>query len=479
MKYITSILFLLITNLCFGSHQRAFHLFYDHIPNSSKYVVGAFVHFEPLLPVDSTMVTSNSTIGDFWLYSQGVIPVANGSNCAIAGGIHIYRSDTLDLGQIPQAGFTFGLKQCCRQAGITNLQFSAGTSQYVELWMYPDPGQTYASSSPRMVNPVMQKFVETSSIQLYLPALDPDNDSLHYKFVNVMSDSGQSLNYNTGYSATQVFGIGTNTAIDQNTGKITATNVQPAYLIANLQVESYKNGILTSSVQMDFLISALPIPIPIPSISINNEYSSGSPIISNSGSYYVSMNIGDSINFDVDATVLINDSVSLRAKGQLLSNSSGSLGSCQVNCANYTSPTNFKNITAVHSSFSFKSDSSHVLNSNGTTFPIVFTANARDSCSSIQQSNVFIYIEVLKSSITIKENLLENVSVYPNPTNEYLYIERPYSEFETVELTDLLGRKLRRVALTEVLSVIDVTEIKSGCYYLISDKGWVKKVKVN
>lgn len=474
MRKHLALFLLLVSQVLLGSHQRALHMFYDHIPNTNAYIFTAMIHFEPNVNRDSIQVSSNSPAGSFMLYNTATILVANGS-CVANGSIHIYQSDTLPLGTIPTLGYTFGLEDCCRQGGITNMDVPTSASHYIEISMFPEPGLTYASSSPRMVNPVLQQFINIPSTSLSLPAIDPDNDSLFYKFVDVMDNNG-NLSYYPGYSAADPLGINTNTTINQNTGEITATNVQPIAALANLQVESYKNGNLTSTVQMDFLMFTLMQPVTRPNIALTNA--SGSNVVFKNDAYYASMLVGDSLSFDITGSAPLNDSVFIGGTSELFTNAIGTIGPCVSYCASFTSATNFKAVNTVLGSFSFKAEPSHLKNQASVTYPISFAAASKDSCSPQMFRNLFVYVTV-HNTIGLNELKPKRVNIFPNPTTSIVTISRETSDLERLQLLDLSGRILLSSELTDFEFMLDLSDLKKGAYIISSDAGWMKKVILN
>ena len=73
---------------------------------------------------------------------------------------------------------------------------------------------------------------------------------------------------------------------------------------------------------------------------------------------------------------------------------------------------------------------------------------------------------ILKSwEDNIEENTTINCNVYPNPTNDRLYIEAE-TEIEDVVVYDIYGRCQQLSAISGQPSVIDVYDLKSGIYFV-------------
>ena len=88
----------------------------------------------------------------------------------------------------------------------------------------------------------------------------------------------------------------------------------------------------------------------------------------------------------------------------------------------------------------------------------------------------------LVKEITVEENindiLTDNISVYPNPANDRLYIEAE-SEIEEVVVYDVFGRvqNLRNSETQKLRNSIDISSLKSGIYFvkINTEKGNILK----
>ena len=84
--------------------------------------------------------------------------------------------------------------------------------------------------------------------------------------------------------------------------------------------------------------------------------------------------------------------------------------------------------------------------------------------------------------ITSEENVNEietnNISVYPNPVDDRLYIETlTQTQTLTIEIYDVYGRRQQQSAVSSQPSVIDVENLKSGIYFvkINTEKGNIVK----
>ena len=67
----------------------------------------------------------------------------------------------------------------------------------------------------------------------------------------------------------------------------------------------------------------------------------------------------------------------------------------------------------------------------------------------------------------IEENTLENnISVYPNPCYEQLYIEITNYKNTIAEIFDLQGQLLQSIPLQSYKTIIQINHINSGIYFV-------------
>ena len=76
----------------------------------------------------------------------------------------------------------------------------------------------------------------------------------------------------------------------------------------------------------------------------------------------------------------------------------------------------------------------------------------------------------------VDENIVDNLTVYPNPANEYIHVETNY-ELQRIDVYDVTGKLMISSTETE----INVSDLESGIYFvnILTDKGCVtKKISV-
>lgn len=79
--------------------------------------------------------------------------------------------------------------------------------------------------------------------------------------------------------------------------------------------------------------------------------------------------------------------------------------------------------------------------------------------------------------VNTNERSAESVSIYPNPSEDVIYVEFPSAQKRTIHLLDMQGRILQTVETSESTLTIDLTEFPEGMYQinLISELGNINK----
>lgn len=69
-------------------------------------------------------------------------------------------------------------------------------------------------------------------------------------------------------------------------------------------------------------------------------------------------------------------------------------------------------------------------------------------------------------TLGIKENELQEFKLYPNPTNNVLYIKRPTNSEATINIYDINGRLILNQNINKTLNEINLSKFQSGMYVL-------------
>jgi len=463
-----------------ATHQSVLELIYDHIPGTNKYVFTLLENVEYQTQMLVADINSNSPAGTFLIERVSAIPLKE--DCIIPNWLNIYRSDTIDLGPIPAGGYIFGYTTCCRSLGLDNIINSASRGYYIEAKMFPEPGQTFASSSPRFVNLATKQWMLVNPFILNQPAIDPDGDSIFYELVAVRE--GQfgvhtAIPYNTSMNAsgTQPLGSSYPLTINQQTGSFScAVTVPIGFYQFNIQVTSFKNNAVTGVMQRDLRVSAYsgnPTP---PAISLINYSGSSTMSINANGVYEVFVRTDDSLSFDINGAVLL-DSIFLAGASRLLGITDNTLGNCVALCADFSAnPNLFGNANAT-GRFRFTADTTHLLGSDTTTYEVVFQTVSQAACSPIMSANLFVKITVLRNvGIGIPESQAGQFSVYPNPTQGIFHIENTSTKQLEVRLFSAVGQELQRLNLLPGKNQFNIGAYAKGLYFLVDEAGHSQQI---
>jgi hypothetical protein len=123
---------------------------------------------------------------------------------------------------------------------------------------------------------------------------------------------------------------------------------------------------------------------------------------------------------------------------------------------------------------------------NGDSIPAISASLSNPSDVAIDQfGNIFIadpfnnrIRQVVVSTVGIKENPLNQVRVFPNPSSDFLFIENlPGNDPYEVMICDVAGKEIISVSSKEKTLKVDLEGINSGMYFLQvkSKKGSVTK----
>ena len=200
-----------------GTHLEGWDISYDHIPGTNQYVFTMQVNYLLIPPIggafDSIDLDTDAPVGLFYLNLERLNRFSpQGGNCDSSSGVAIYRSKPIDMGVIPATGYKVWYEFCCRANGLSSM--TSNSDIYVETSLFPEPGQTYSSSSPRFLNSLAHTVV-SGAVDIQQTAFDPDGDSLFYSLVECNGVNGLPITYYPGYSFDFPFGTNYPLTIDQ------------------------------------------------------------------------------------------------------------------------------------------------------------------------------------------------------------------------------------------------------------------------
>jgi hypothetical protein len=86
-------------------------------------------------------------------------------------------------------------------------------------------------------------------------------------------------------------------------------------------------------------------------------------------------------------------------------------------------------------------------------------------------------IEVTNVALSTEYNSINKVSIYPNPTNNILYLKGMSSEIKNIELIDVLGHK-QTISFNKNSQSINLQSLKKGVYFLKVNNQTLKVLKL-
>lgn len=85
-----------------------------------------------------------------------------------------------------------------------------------------------------------------------------------------------------------------------------------------------------------------------------------------------------------------------------------------------------------------------------------------------QSQNSYIHVMCQGCATSLSESdILNDIKLFPNPAKNYFEIKLKKVNQTKLTITDVLGNELMKVNLYEITQRIDISGLKSGCYYLL------------
>ena len=109
-------------------------------------------------------------------------------------------------------------------------------------------------------------------------------------------------------------------------------------------------------------------------------------------------------------------------------------------------------------------ETSHIINiTNGNVVVEVFALYENETSS----VGVSLFTEIEKGTGITDVEKTQSISVYPNPANDRLYVETlTQTQTMTVEIYDVYGRQQKLSAISGQQSVIDLSKLNAGIYFI-------------
>ena len=399
-------IFLVLPDISFATHLMGGSITYEYKGRSGsnyRYLItvemyrDAFSSTSPV-PFDNSIAvgiyynnTSRSRYQQeyFTLGTQTTIkPPSGGSSCAFDPNITIVKGIYQKEILLPASttGYHLYHVRCCRN-NLTNLDEKTGQTYYAFI-----PPNFYEDSAPYFSDIPTPYICTWDTISISYAATDIDNDSLVYSLVHPWAGGSEfdpipnlpanlSLpiingNYKTSYSAINPFGNNGMAQINSSTGLLTIYAPQAGLFAIAVDVKSYRNGVLLTTIRRDIQIIVLncppnDVPRRIEPTMISFIYQAG-----------------EKINFD-----LLYRDIDLATKDNYLSFSvEGDIFGAQSGMSTpYPTITKNSNIRdSVRNTFNWDAKCEHARST-----PYFFTVKVRDSgCPQKTRTDVYqIYIE--------------------------------------------------------------------------------------
>lgn len=245
----------------------------------------------------------------------------NISNCVGALQPCILSEEFIDTLSLPvsRAGFEIYYSDFARNASILNLNFPNNTGI---LFHTVIPASIEKNSSPQFTDVAVPFMCLGDTNILVNSATDPDGDQLIFSLAQPYDSyfnppsNFTSIQYNSGYSNLNPFGANGYAYVDASTGITKLKSNTVGNFVVVIEIKEYqKNG--TVSKLMTSTRRELQILV---AKCINSA-----PVITNTVSTF-NIVAGDSINFDIEATDIDKDSVTLTATGPIINGNGGYSG---------------------------------------------------------------------------------------------------------------------------------------------------------
>ncbi|MCK9482029.1 MAG: gliding motility-associated C-terminal domain-containing protein [Bacteroidia bacterium] len=252
---------------------------------------------------------------------------------------------------LPQTNFGYSLKweRCCRNTQ-NNLP-----NGYVQGVYQPTQGQTYltkipatsiVNSSPYYTEVPVPYICINDTTQIRNYAIDPDGDSLVFRFVRPWSGGGPDdaipgcesnysgpkyIVYNAGFDESKPFGANGYSEINASTGTMTVMAKDLGRFALAVDVEEYRNGILIGKTRLDIQLLVINCPPNIkPSLSASSRI------------FTREVEAGEKLCFDINAVDQDAQNVRLSAYGEMFTGEGAWVGTT----ATFPTKIGYKSVTS-------------------------------------------------------------------------------------------------------------------------------------
>lgn len=268
--------------------------------------------------------------------------------------------------------------------------------------------------------------------------IDPDGDSISVQLITPRTgpNASDTVHYHSGYSATQPLISSPLMTFDTHTGILCGTPTQQDVSVTALLVSEYRNGVLIGQVERDvtLLVQACNNATPtISGMNGTNMYTMNA-IAGSQICFYVTSGDPDS-----------NDSTVISATNNLPGMTFLNTGSKHDSAAVCWTPTA----------------------SDTLTNPNCLTLQVRDNSCPYPSVHSVSYCFNVSPVDAIQEILSQNISVYPNPTSDFISVKALQSSRYSLFISDMSGRQIMPAADFSISLQVDLSKLERGIYLLV------------
>lgn len=327
---------------------------------------------------------------------------------------YLFQSNAINIqGVPPTSGWVFTWDDFSRNLNIDNLQTPGSFGLTIRSYMYEhnslnsfpcfDSSPQFAISPPTIA-------CTGEAISFNYTAYDPDMDSLVFSFAEPLTDITTIFNppatpavipYVSGYSFTNPTPDATFNAsnipasINSQTGEVNFTSFTAGNFVIVVKVDSYKNGLLVSSIYRDLQIAVVNCG--------NNNPPLVTPPFNGNTSFSTSVIAGTNVSFTLNVSdmELLQDgspqTVTLSATGDQFGTgfTNAAAGCLNAPCATLNTNLPISGSQGVTADFNWQTDCAH-LGANGSSYTYNFVFKATDDfCQVPGETSPVISITVL------------------------------------------------------------------------------------
>lgn len=287
---------------------------------------------------------------------------------------------TMITGTPPSNGFQISYTQCCRGDQIDNIANSNIESVYYVATMYPYYGRDLFpcyDSSPQFAELPTTALCAGYEMRYNNNAIDSDLDSISYELAHALSENGQPVTYEAGYSSTSPVPGPNQLSLNPTTGQLTyqsPTNVSGKWTVV-VAINGWRCGQRISRIIREMNVTIVPC-------SNNSPPQVGQPNWTSpagTSGYSVTVPHGSPVSFsltasDNDLNSGVAQTISFSATGSQLSTSTDCIAPC-AQLSNVSPP--FSGTGSVSTTFDWTPTCNHV--------------NTIEECGNLTSTHNFIF----------------------------------------------------------------------------------------